>query len=237
MEILQRIYRDRAEFYNCDPALFSTPGILFIPEMKLSNALTLARVGSHLILRYDPQFDLPIHQLENLDHSSTKHVMRFLEDYMKGAGLSWNDPYIYHYKVDTCLPGNPAPVLDIQRFPESKLDELNAFFSACSDDDLEEADIILDKPDPVIFTGRIEGKIVAYVSHRYLSQGIANMGILVHSGYRKKGYGSAMVRHNTIWCIENGKIPLYIVNQKNLGSMALIKKLHYTPIIEAFRFD
>ena len=237
MELLHRIFSDRAEFYNCNPDLFSTAGILFIPEKKLSNVLTLARVGSHLILRYDPKFDLPIHHIKNLDHSKVNHVMSFLEDYFKNDGLTWNDPYIYHYKLDSDLPDLPLNKTEIQQFQVSELDELNSFFSECSEEDLDEADIYLDEPDPVIFLGRMDRKIVAYVSHRYLSQGIANMGILVHPRYRKNGFGLAMVKHNTIWCIENSKIPLYIVNRTNIGSMSLIKKLKYKPIIEVFRFD
>lgn len=235
--MLQRVYRNRADFYNCSSDLFSAAGVRFIPEKKLSNALTFPRVGSHLFLRYDPKFDIPEHDIEELDHSKIKCVMRLLEDHFKDQGLSWNDPYIYHYKFDSDLPALPSYDLDIQEFRESELVELTTYYSECSEDDLEQADIYVDQPDPVIFLGRIDQKIVAYGSHRYVSQGIADMGILVHPGFRKKGYGLAKVHHNTAWCIEHEVIPMYIVNRRNTGSMSLIEKLKFTPIIEAYRLD
>ena len=235
--MIDRIYQNRAEFYGCSPDLFSKTGILVIPESKLSNALTLARIGSHLMLRYDPNLDLPIPQIKELDHSDIDSVMKFLEGALGQDDLSWNDPFIYHYKLDSEVPDLPSSTLEIRQFHAAELSELNAFYSECSEDDLDQVEIYLDEPDPVIFLGRMDQKIVAYVSHRYLSHQIANIGVLVLPAYRKNGFGLALVRHITNWCIRSQKIPLYIVNRSNLGSMALIQKLNYTPLVEAYRLD
>ncbi len=234
---LERIYDDRAAFYRCGADLFTTTGITFIAVESLTRALTVSRVGSHLLFRYDPNLDLPFESISDLNLEDINNVLQFVSARFEGRGMSWNEPYIYHYKIDTQLATPPTIDLTVKRIDEPSYPLMDAFLSECSEEDIDEADIDLDEPDPVIFCGFRGDTIVAYVSHRYFSNGIADIGILVHPHYRRRGYGLAMVHHDTLWCLENDKVPLYCVRRDNIGSMALVGQLGFSPIIEAYRFD
>jgi len=234
---LPRIYRERASFYHCEPELFTRPGVSFFPAESLKNTITLARIGKHLLIRHDPSVRMPVEDIRRLDVSRDEAVLDYLglvndfKDYVR------MEPYIYFYKLNPSPAEMKPPELEIRKVTGEEYPELFPFFFQCSREDFEEADILLDEPDPVIFCGLSEKAIVAYVSHRYLSEDIADMGILVHPLHRRKGLGSLMVELDTRWCLENGKIPLYRVRRDNTPSVSLISGRGYTPLITVYRLS
>lgn len=234
---LPRIYRERASFYHCEPELFTRPGVSFFPAESLKNTITLARIGKHLLIRHDPSVRMPVEDIRRLDVSRDEAVLDYLglvndfKDYVR------REPYIYFYKLNPSPAEMKPPELEIRRIPWEEYPELFPFFSQCSREDVEEAGIYPEEPDPVIFCGVSKNTIVTYVSHRYLSEEIADMGILVHPLHRRKGLGRWMVELDTRWCLENGKIPLYRVRRDNAASVSLISGLGYTPLISVYRLS
>jgi len=239
MDIVERIYKDRANFYRCEPDLFGTPGMKLIAEESLRNkkSITIAKIKEHLFLRYDPNLNFPIMEFENLDHLDSDQVITRLSHFFDIVLPEPEDGFYYFYKLDKQLPEIPVNNLHIRQISEEDYPALNKFLYQCTTDDLDDADILIEEPDPIIFCGYLSKEIVAYASHRLFSEGIADIGVLIHSEHRQKGYGSALVRKDTHWCLENDVIPMYRVLGTNKGSMALVKKLGFTPLVVVNYFE
>lgn len=111
-------------------------------------------------------------------------------------------------------------------------DILQAFYAASSAEDLELAEIILDKPDPVIF-GLFDGqeRMAAYASHRYWEDLLCDIGVLVHPDFRGRGLGRAAVSTLCDWCIENEKIPMYRVLEDNTPSVTIAEALGFQMMV------
>ena len=236
---LKRIYEERSKFYKCEPALFQQPGLKLIPEEKLKSkkVITIASIDKHLLLRFDPKMDFPFKEFKKINQSSKSAVLKFLAEYFAKDNLVLNEPFYYFYKLDNKLPVSRVKDLKIRQISEADYPAMNDFFKHCSEEDLDDADIDLDEPDPVIFCGFYDNQIVAYASHRYFPEGIADIGVLIHPDHRKKGYGLDVVSHDTRWCLDNNIIPMYRVWENNIGSVSLVKKLGFTCFVEVYRLE
>ena len=123
--------------------------------------------------------------------------------------------------------------------PQTGDDTLRAFYGECSAEDLDEAEIYVDEPDPVIFGLFENEQMVAYASHRYWDGVIADIGVLVHPGFRSRGLGKAVVSRICEWCIQNDVIPMYRVFDGNAHSSRIPAALGFKEkvIIETFIID
>jgi len=70
----------------------------------------------------------------------------------------------------------------------------------------------------------------AYISD--IQVGGANIVVSTKPNFRKKGYGKAVVYAATKWCFKNMLIPIYLVNQSNLGSLKLAESLGFKTMAE-----
>ena len=123
--------------------------------------------------------------------------------------------------------------------PQVGDDILRAFYGECSAEDLDEAEIYIDEPDPVIFGLFENDQMVAYASHRYWDSIIADIGVLVHPGIRSRGLGKAVVSRICEWCIQNDVIPMYRVFDGNTHSLRIPAALGFKEkvIIDTFIID
>jgi GNAT superfamily N-acetyltransferase len=94
--------------------------------------------------------------------------------------------------------------------PERDHARLLGLYDACTEEDLDAAEIYVDDPDPVILGMFDKEQLVAYASHRYWDI-IADIGVLIHPDYRGRGLGKAVVSALCEWCIENDVVPMYRV--------------------------
>jgi GNAT superfamily N-acetyltransferase len=103
-------------------------------------------------------------------------------------------------------------------YPEQENDRLLALYGACTAEEVDDAEIYVEEPDPVIY-GTFDGpQMVAYASHRYWVDVLADIGVLVHPAYRSRGLGKAVVSALCAWCLDNDIVPMYRVNDDHLHS-------------------
>ena len=116
-------------------------------------------------------------------------------------------------------------------FPDKDNSHLLSLFSACTENDLDEADIIVNEPDPVIY-GMFNGnQLVAYASHRYWDEIIADMGVLIHPSYRNRWLGKAVVSELCKWCIKNQIVPMYRVFSYHTHSKSIPLALGFKELV------
>lgn len=74
--------------------------------------------------------------------------------------------------------------------------------------------------------------IAAYSFLSDINNGGANIVVVTLPKYRKKGYGKALVSKAIEWCMNNDKIPIYLVNQNNTASINLANSLGFKTMSE-----
>jgi len=244
--LLHAVYSYRASNFGCDPDLFDTPGTSISPRDNLygDGVIYLYHLKKHAILRADP---LLIPRLEQLVVQLDPSVPLTLDDlkvFFGAAHVNVDDVYPYFYLDPAAFTPVTVPEdvdVSLRRLAQSEYDKLDTLFSACSEQDLEGADIWLNDPDPVIFCGFFGDQVVAYASHRYmtaygslscLADVIADVGVLIHPEFRGRGLGKAVVSALSQWCIDHDKIPQYRLNQGHVRSRRIPESLGYTRLFE-----
>jgi GNAT superfamily N-acetyltransferase len=115
--------------------------------------------------------------------------------------------------------------------PENDTAHLLSLYDACSEEDLDAAMILVDEPDPVIFGLFQKGQLVAYASHRYWGEIIADIGVLIHPDYRGRGLGKAVVSVLCEWCIQNDVVPMYRVYSDHTHSRGIGRALGFQEMV------
>ena len=116
-------------------------------------------------------------------------------------------------------------------YPENDNAYLLSLYDACTEEDLDEAEIYVDDPDPVIFGLFDDEHLAAYASHRYWDETIADIGVLVHPDYRSQGLGKAVVSALCEWCIENEVVPMYRVFDDHNHSLRIPQSLGFKDLV------
>lgn len=250
----QAINAYRAYVYHCAPERFEAPGTTSLVHERLAGTKRLyyAVVGEHIMLRPAPEWVPRIEALVSEAGADRALSLDELIGRLGAADVAVLGRYHTYYldPVDFRPASAPAGFV-VRHLPRAAYDTLPTLFDACSEDDLDEAEILLDEPDPVIYcgyvappvgTGPTNGPIVAYASHRYWGVGedeedldarddpsglLADIGVLIHPDYRRRGLGKAVVSHLTRWCIEHDVIPMYRVDCENTGSFRVPHALGY----------
>jgi GNAT superfamily N-acetyltransferase len=174
-------------------------------------------------------------------------TLKDFETYFGKSRVICEDSYP-HYYLDPInfTPASRRDDVIIRRLAQSEYNRLHELFDACKEHDIDEADIWLDRPDPVVFCGFMDETIVAYASHRYLSaygddrcfgDEIAELGVLIHPDYRGKGLGKAVISALSQWCIDHDKIPQYQTNQSHVGSRRIPESLRYTRLFDVLLIE
>ena len=85
---------------------------------------------------------------------------------------------------------------------------VDALLAACSEEEVEDAEIYEDQPDEVVYGAFHEDRLVAYAGFRRWGERTADIGILTHPEYRQRGIGKAAVSKLTEWCLTNDVVPM-----------------------------
>ena len=104
-------------------------------------------------------------------------------------------------------------------------------YDACTEADLDEAEIYVDEPDSVIFGLFDEGLLAAYAGHRYWGETIADIGVLIRPEYRSRGLGKAVVTLLCEWCLDNDVLPMYRVPADHLHSRGIARALGFQEMV------
>lgn len=71
-------------------------------------------------------------------------------------------------------------------------------------------------------------KIASYCKVSDIDYNGGNLTVYTNEKYRNKGYGKSVSIGAIKWCVENGVIPVYWVDKKNVPSVALAKGLDFS---------
>lgn len=227
------IYKERASIYKCDDSLFGKNGVTVVPieTMRGKNYITLACYENHSLIRIDPEMDNPVADLSGSEQMTPDEIFSSVKSYYENKGRVLEKLYCYFYYLKD-EPYSYDTDLPIDRIDETNQRQLDDFLGTLSEEEIDLADIELDNLDPVIFGGFDRDKMIAYVSHRYPDghEGIGDIGIVIDSEYRGKGYGKAMLSKEIGWCLDNNIIPMYVVMDKNIKSKSLVESMGFTKL-------
>ncbi|MEZ5230565.1 MAG: hypothetical protein R2710_29015 [Acidimicrobiales bacterium] len=140
-------------------------------------------------------------------------------------------------KTTSVLPTPPSPgrlhVFDWQR--SADLEIIETFVAQCEPDDLDEADLDLDRLD-TLAVGLLDegGRLMAYSSSQPYEEddGFGDIAVITHADARRGGWGRAAVGAliDTL-LLPNGIEPLYRCDVENAGSDRLSTRLGFAPAL------
>ncbi|MBI9048556.1 MAG: GNAT family N-acetyltransferase [Anaerolineaceae bacterium] len=235
-EFQEVVYGYWSRRFTCDRNNFKTLGTHIIKEEELNgtNKAIVYHIDKMSVVRIDP---LLVRKMRLLDKLDGKAISLAVNDLQASA----EDKYrieLTSTLLDCFLDANdfkphtvPADFTARRVFPENGSAQLSDLFHACTAEDLDEADIYVDDPDPVIY-GMFDGEsMVAYASHRYWDNVIADMGVLIHPAYRSRGLGKAVVSALCAWCIQNEIVPMYRVFDDHTHSVKIPQALGFKELV------
>ena len=205
-------------------------------DFRDSGTCVLYHIGQASIIRVDPALAERINLPAGMLPTPSAMTIKDLQDHIGGqytVGLKYT--LLDHFLDPKDFKPAPAPegfiphYLDAQNKTENAI--LLDFYDQCSAEDLDEADIYIDEPDPVIF-GLFDGEqMVAYASHRYWENTLADIGVLVHKDYRKRGLGKAVVAELCQVCFDHDIVPMYRAMDYNTGSLRIPHALGFEMLL------
>jgi len=230
------VYCYWANRFNCNQEDFTHPGTQVIIEEDFdeTDRVVLYYIDQMSVVRIAPNMakraGLTIGYDRELGSLMVAQLQKLIGgEYKIEAGTPLLDCYLYSEDFEPFAV--PDDFSARQLFPENDKFLLLDFYGQCTAEDLDEADIFVGKPDPVIF-GLFDGdKMIAYASHRYWDNVIADMGVLVHPNYRRLGLGKAVVSELCRWSIENDIVPMYRVFQEHVHSCRIQEALGFTEMV------
>jgi len=236
---LQKIYEERAKFYNLELSTFESEGatVLEVESLRNENYFTIAEFDKHLVIRVDPEMEL-LFDKTMTSGKSPKELLNIIEAHYKNLGRTLSKTFcFYYYLKDEKL--NVESDLMIERITNSNSGKLDVFLDGLSEEEIDLADIELDNLDPVIFGGFVQGNMKGYVSHRYPNghTGLADIGIVIDQAYRGKRFGKAMLVHEVNWCLRNEIIPMYVLLDSNESSKGLVESLGFEKICDLYMLE
>jgi GNAT superfamily N-acetyltransferase len=236
-ELEQIIYGYWAKRFGCERQDFTCAGTLVIQEQELAETgkVYLYRIGKMSIVRIAPV----LAKRAGLPDGYAREPGSLTADTLQAlVPVAAESTLLDHYldpKDFKCVPVR-APFTARQVDAESDRADLLALYEACTEADLEAAEVSLEDPDAVIF-GVFEGtQLVAYAGHRYWDEAIADIGVLIDPDYRGRGLGKAVVSALCEWSIRNDIVPMYRVFSSHVRSHRIPEALGFKEwvVIETF---
>ena len=184
--------------------------------------MTIIRIGTALA----GALNLPAGLADGAVTDTEQMKARILE-----SGLRIADAYdLYDYFLDpadfsNANEGNRFQVraLDAERDKHSML----SLFAACSEAEIDDADIYPDNLDPVSFGILDRDTLIAYASYRMFGNAICDAGVLIHPEHRNKRLGKAVISSLVQHCFANDIIPMYRVFGGNAHSLRIPQALGF----------
>lgn len=204
------------------------PGVSVVAfDDRTSSTAVLYDLAPHALIACSPSL---AERLAAIDGAPADQVFALTEQ----LGGDRSDGGLNHVWSDAAaVPATPAPAdrihwLDVT--DDADIGLIAQLAAACTEDDLEEADIDLETPDPnVVVTLAEDGTVTSYASGRpfWAHAECDDIGVLVHPDHRRRGLGAAVVaefvRRRASTCIQ-----LYRHDVENLGSTAIARGVGFT---------
>ena len=170
-----------------------------------------------------------IHAVKNENFDQEK-PLEYLKDSLALKDHSFTDETVYLFldPKDYSL----APLTsdyEVSELEDTMMDTFETFTKACSQEDLDEGLVSLE--DSFVLGCFHKKKLIAVASYWFLTDHLADIGVVVHPDYRKKGIGRGIVSRLSQWGIKQGKINMYRHDRKNQKSRRLALSLGFEEYI------
>ena len=237
------VYGYWASRFNCDAEVFSQDRISIFADEQYKNkeGLVLYQIGKLRIIRISPALEKEIGDPSKFQDAGETFSNEELLAKLLGNKyqIEKKSVLLDHFLAAPDFIPQPTPDEFALKRLDPKIDKklLTELFKACTAAELDDADIILDDPDPVIMGLIYNGELAAYASHRYWGdEEIADIGVLIHPNYRGQGLGKGIVSSLCAWCIKNNVVPMYRVFDDNMISKKIPTKLGFGDLISVFSY-
>ncbi len=235
-ELEQVVYGYWAKRFSCTREDFVHSGTLVIKEEELAGTrkIYVYHIDKISVVRMAPSLAKQMGLPDGYDRNSVSLTVNELQS-LVGAR--------YRVEIESTLLDCYLDAKDFKFFsaagdfttrrlyPENDNTYLLGLYDACTEEDLDEAEIYVDDPDPVIYGMFDEEQLVAYASHRYWDEIIADIGVLIHPNYRSRGLGKAVVSALCEWCIKNEVVPMYRVFSDHNHSRRIPQALGFKEMV------
>jgi GNAT superfamily N-acetyltransferase len=237
------VYGYWADRFGCAREDFRRPGTAVIEDEALGEAgvAYVYGIDQHSVVRIDPELAhrLGLAGRGGLSAALSADELETMIAPLRPVAMGRTLLGCYLDGRDFRPRSLPAGLASRRVHPGEDDAHLHDLYDACSEIDLDEAEIYVDKPDPVIF-GLFDGALlVAYASHRYWGKIIADIGVLVHPRHRNRGLGKAVVSALCEWCLDNDVVPMYRVHTDHAHSLGIARALGFQEmvVIESLELD
>lgn len=230
---------------DLDRSALDGPGTTVIgrEDRAGSNALACYRTGAHLVVWGDPAV---IDRAAGLAGPETQSEQTVAE-LVGRAGFGLHATLINHMLDGPPVSPPAVPAGYVQHWlrPQdpATLDIVRAFTERCDPDDVDAAGLDeLDEFDEDAITvltagpdpdpSRLADEVVAYASASKWDWDpeMADIGVLIDGGHRRKGLGHLVVSHAVQQLIADGRIPFYRHLIGNTGSAAVAASIGFRPV-------
>lgn len=135
----------------------------------------------------------------------------------------------YHFlDANNFTPALAPAGYTVRQVPPVHDEPMRAFFQACDPAEVEEVELYMESPSPVIFgCFTAEGRLVGYADFVYRGEVIADIGVLTHPEHRGRGLAKAMASAVSAWCLEQGLVAMYRYCIENTLSGKVARALGY----------
>ncbi len=133
--------------------------------------------------------------------------------------------YLNPDKISRFKKGNSQ----IRLLNDAHKSDFDLFYSECSNEDKEQGQV--DIEDDLVHGFYINNKLVGVGSFWFEGAVLADIGMLIHPEYQRKGIGKQLLEQMCINAHAEGKINQWRYDNKNEGSRRLSQALGFTPLI------
>lgn len=235
-EFDQVVYGYWAKRFDCNREDFTRSGSLVIKEEELAETgkIIIYQIDRMNVVRAAPlpaiQAGLPDGYDRDLGSLTVKDLQGMVpEEYQVELESTLLDCFLDPRDFKSFTAGEDLTIRQLDAEKDSS--DLMSLYEACTEEDLDYADIDIEEPDHVIYGIFAKGQLVAYASHRYWDDVFADMGVLVHPHYRGRGLGKVVVSALCEWCIENEVVPMYRVFSNLVHSRRLSQALGFKEMV------
>ncbi len=238
----KRIDQTWANYWQCSPEVFDNPGATLRLRHNSSNApaVHLSTIRNHTFIEHD-QVDsdhlraivdgLPCAEIITADAiaarwSAHENAQRQVE--LVTHGLTF---YLFPADLPTRhLPGGFA----LRRLTDGDQEQLRQLEETNSVEEVSEAYVAVDHEMACgVFQlgGQGETPHLVTAASAYERAGFVDPGVITHSDFRKRGFGSAAVHALCQWAIRQDRIMQYRCDRDNVASQGVARRLGFKPYV------
>ena len=216
---------DWAGRFGCSPDLLEVPGVhlVFSEEADPSRIAVLELSESTILRAAEKHADVLTAWSNNRqadDPRTAEAVSQAFPD--DQWNLSPSEKVLY-LNPDEFRP-DPKP--GVRQLTEEDSGDLTEMHRGCTWEEQKSGEVNIDHP--AIFGAYAAGRLVAAASFIDQDDRISDVGVLVHAGFRQKGYGRAAVSALCEWGLGNGRIVQYWRLCQNTASARIADSLGFS---------